>query len=170
MNPVIANDPVTDAERLQEVGSYDLYSDEVRAQLDAFARAAAARFDLPIGLVSIVLDEAQYLAGTSGVEGWIDEADGTPVEWSFCVNAVRNRAPYVVPDATVDPLQHDNPLVTDDGIRSYAGAPLVTSSGHVLGSYCVIGTTPRDFTAEEVAELTRMADEVVAAIEQHRDA
>ncbi len=161
-------DPVTDVERLEEIADLDLFSDDARAKLDAFAQRAAERFDLPIGLVSIVLDSSQYLAGRHGLEGWIDEAEGTPVEWSFCATTVRTREQYVVTDAVNDAVQKDNPLVTVDGIGSYAGTPLVTSRGHVLGSYCVIGTTARDFTAEDLAELQAMANDVVAEIEASR--
>ncbi len=125
-------DPVTDVERLEEIADLDLFSDSARAKLDAFAARAAQRFDLPIGLVSIVLDSSQYLAGRHGVEGWIDDADGTPVEWSFCATTVRTRKQYVVTDAANDDVQKSNPLVTEDGIASYAGTPLVTSRGHVL--------------------------------------
>jgi GAF domain-containing protein len=161
-------DPVIDLDRLAEIADLDLFSEQAKATLDQFARRAAERFDLPIGLVTIVLNDAQFLAGTHGVTGWIAEAEGTPVEWSFCVTSVRTRQVYVVPDARIDEVQRDNPLVTIDGIGSYAGAPLITSRGHVLGNTCVIGATARDFTPEEIGELQRLADEVVAEIETTR--
>jgi len=161
-------DPVQDLGRLLEVSRYDFEAPEVRAALHRLARRAAECFDLPIGLVSIVLDSALYLAGMHGIDGWMAEAEGTPVEWSFCANAVRSGQPYVVEDATVDAIQADNPLVTIDGIRSYAGAPLVTESGHVLGACCVIGTAPRTFTPDEVRLLVEMAQDAVDEIARHR--
>lgn len=161
-------DPVSDVDRLREISEFDLYSDDVREKLHDFARRAAERFDLPHGMVSIVLDSAQYWAGMHGVEGWRAEAEGTPVEWAFCANVVRRRDTYVVENAELDPLQHDNPLVTEDGQRCYAGAPLITSKGFVLGAYCVGGDDPREFSDEEIAELRVMADEVVAELERHR--
>ena len=163
-----ADDPVLDLARLAEIADLDLFSPGARAMLDAFARRAAERFDVPIGLVTVVLDGAQVLAGRHGLTGWLATAPGTPVEWSFCATSVRTRRPYVVPDASVDEVQKDNPLVTEDGISAYAGTPLITSRGHVIGSYCVIGTAARQFSADEVADLRRMADEVVAEIESTR--
>ncbi len=163
--------PLTDLRRIAAIGAYDLDAPGLRATLDQFAQRAAERLDVRTGLVSIVLDTAQFLAGTYGVEGsWFAESDGTPIEWAFCASVVRTGQPYLVTDATVDELQHDNPLVTIDGIRSYAGAPLIDPDGLVLGSCCAIGDTPRDFVAEEIADLQLLAAEIVAELEQHRAA
>ena len=166
--PAVHDDPVTDLDRLAEIADLDLFSERVQARLDEFARRAAERFDLPTGLVTVVLDAAQCFAGRYGVAGWMVQAQGTPVEWSFCATSVRTRREYVVPDARTDASQKDNPLVTVDGIGCYAGVPLITSRGHVVGNYCVLGTGPRPFTPEDVAELGRMAEDVVAEIEASR--
>ena len=164
----VAADPVLDIERLAEIADLELFTPEVRRRLDAFARRAAERFDLPVGLVSIVLDSAQVFAGRHGVSGWMDAADGTPNEWSLCVNTVRDRAPYVVEDAATDERESDNPIVTVDGLRCYAGMPLTTSNGFVLGSFCVMGLEQREFTVEELTDLEKMTLEVVLEIESHR--
>ncbi len=162
----IAPDPVTDVARLTEIGRYDLESPALKASLDTFATEAASLLQLPIGVVSIVLGGAQLFAGSHGLDGtWLAEAGGTPVEWSFCANAVRSGEPYVVEDAENDVLQSDNPLVLFDGIRSYAGAPLITRSGHALGACCTIGGEPREFTADEVKGLQGLAERIVLEIE-----
>ncbi|GAA1881910.1 GAF domain-containing protein [Lapillicoccus jejuensis] len=161
-----AQDPVGDVDRLLAVARYDVESPELAAVLDRYAGEAADLFGLPIGAVSIVLDGAQYFAGQRGLDGsWMGEAAGTPIEWSFCATTVRTRAPYVVPDATVDEVQRTNPLVLLDGVRSYAGAPLITSSGHVLGACCTLGYEPREFSADEIALLERLSDRIVADLE-----
>ena len=48
-------------------------------------------------------------------------------------------------DVTEDPRFADDPLVLEKGIRFYAGAPLRTSSGLVIGALCIIDTRPREF-------------------------
>ncbi len=166
---VTTPDPVSDVRRLTAVAGYDLTSPALRAQLDAIAHRAATTLDMPVGLVSIVLDSAQFLAGRYGVgDTWFDAADGTPVEWSFCAQVVRSGEPYVVADAVSDPLQHDNPLVTLDGVASYAGAPLVDPDGQVLGSCCVIGDQKREFLDSQLEDLRVLARDVVAVLEEHR--
>lgn len=158
------SDPVVSPARLHDLSLVDFESPEVRAVLDGFARRAAELLDLPIGMVSIVLDSAQLFAGLYGLDGWLAEVRGTPVEWSFCATAVRTGAPYVVTDAVSDPLQFDNPLVVEDGIRSYVGAPVFGPTGTVLGACCAIGSEPREFTPAEIARLETLAAEVTAEL------
>jgi GAF domain-containing protein len=169
MNPrTSSTDAVEDIDRLIELSSYDVSSPEVRTALDEFAHTAAERLGMPIGLVTIVLDSAMYFAGRFGLSGWLNEADGTPVEWSFCASAVRSGQPYVVEDASIDEVQADNPLVVCDGVRSYAGAPLKTANGQVLGACCVVGVTPHHFEPGEIGVLEELAAQVIAILEQHK--
>ncbi len=159
---------VPDTARMAEILDLDLFSDAARARLDRAARRVAERFGAPIGLVSIVLEGSQQFAGSHGLEGWLAEVGGTPLEWSFCATSVRTREAYIVPDAHSDVIQRTNPLVDQDGVRTYAGVPLVTSRGQVLGNYCLIGSEARSWTAEETAELQAMADALVAELERTR--
>lgn len=155
-------------DRLREITELQLLSDEVDEELQRAVEQAAAHFDLPIGLVSVILDQAQRFAASRGLSGWIAEAGGTPVEWSFCANSVETRQPFVVEDAEQDARVRDNPMVTLEGIRCYAGIPLVSSRGFVLGNLCVVGTEPRSFADAELDYLREIADAVVRRIETRR--
>ena len=154
--------------RMDEIAELGLLSDEVDDILQATVEEAAGRLNLPTGLVTVITDQAQYYAAFHGIDGWLAQARGTPVEWAFCVNAVQTGEPFVVEDAETHPLVRDNPLVTEDGIRCYAGIPLVTSRGHTLGTLCVAGKEARTFSPEELAELRALADRAVARIEERR--
>jgi GAF domain-containing protein len=162
-------DPIHDLARLQEIADLDLLSPEVDPILHDIAERAAARLALPVSLVSVVLDEALHVAAIHGPEGhWLADVGGHPVEWSFCAASVRTREPYVLESATEDPYHRTNPLVTEDGVRCYAGVPLISSRGHVLGNLCVVGMEERTFAEEEMAALRELADEAVARIETRR--
>ena len=140
----------------------------IRCSTTSPTRAAAA-MQLPVSLVSVVLDEALHVAASHGIDGmWLDEAGGHPVEWSFCATSVRTREAFVVESATTHPDHRTNPLVTQDGVRCYAGVPLVSSRGFVLGNLCVVGMEERTFSAEEMGTLRTLAAEAVARIEQRR--
>lgn len=154
--------------RLQEIADLGLLSSDVDSVLQELCTSAAAEFGLPIGLVSIVLDEAQHFAASHGLGGWLDAAKGTPIEWSFCRYAVASREAFVVEDAREHALVHNNPLVQLDGVRCYAGIPLISSRGFALGSFCVIGTEERSFDEPELDRLRAFATQVVARIEARR--
>jgi len=153
--------------RMLVLSSLDLDNPDLRHQLDTISERTARRFGVPASVVVLVLDTAQIFVGSYGVEGWIAAVQGTPVEWSFCSHAVATGEPYIVPDAAVDPDQSDIPLVTVDGIRSYAGMPLKID-GQVVGAHCVIGATARSFDEDELAELRRNADEITELLNRHR--
>jgi len=165
----MSQDPVHDMERLQEIADLDLLSSDVDPILQEIADRAAERLGLPVSMVSVVLDEALHVAGFHGPEGlWLTEVGGHPVEWSFCATSVRTREPFVVESATEHPYHRTNPLVTEDGVRCYAGVPLISSRGYVLGNLCVVGMEERTFTAAEMDALRSLAGEAVRRIETRR--
>lgn len=156
---------------IEEILSLDPFADTVRVELDQAAARVAQRLGTALGGVSVVLGGALCLVGAYGGRGtWIAEARGNPLEWSFCATSVRTREPYVVPDVQDDVIHRHNPTTVHDGVRSYAGAPLLTSRGEVLGSCCVIDVVPRAFTAEDVAVLQEEAAAIVAELERRREA
>lgn len=157
------------AQRLQEIADLDLLADGIDPILQDVAEQAATHLGLPVSLISVVLDEALHVAGSHGLNGlWLGETGGHPVEWSFCATSVRTRGAYVVENALTDPHHKDNPLVVQDGVRCYAGVPLISSRGFVLGNLCVVGLAERKFSADELAYLQRMAAQAVSRIEERR--
>jgi GAF domain-containing protein len=165
-----ANDPLKDRERLLEIAELGLDDPEVDQILEGITREAAEYMNLPIGVVSVVLDEARWFAAMHGVGDWVGEARGTPVEWSFCRNVVRDKAEFVVEDAREHEVMKHSPLVQIDGLRCYAGIPMVTSRGHVIGSFCVKGTEVRSFSEQEMVALRKFATRAVERIEARRPA
>lgn len=164
-------DPVYDAERLEEIVALGLLEPDVNPVLNDIAVRAAAALGQPVSLVSVVLDEALHVAAAAGVEGmWMVDVGGHPLEWSFCATSVRTRDTYVVEDAAEDPTHKDNPLVTMDGVRCYAGAPMISSRGFVLGNLCVVGMEARTFSEAEMATLRDLAAEAVQRLEARRQA
>jgi GAF domain-containing protein len=166
--PLAGAQTLDDTARLREIAQLRLNESDIDDIFSEITAEAAAHFGLPVALVSIVLDQAQYFLGSHGLDGWMATTRGTPAEWSFCQHVVRNRAPFVVNDAQNHPLMQDSPLVRMEGVRCYAGVPLVTSGGQVIGSFCVQGPDARSFTEDDLAQLHRYAEQVMRRIEQRR--
>lgn len=125
--------------RLDALSSYQILDTPAEALFDDLVQAAKALCEVPIALVSLVDASRQWFKARVGID-----FDSTPVDQAVCAYAMHNDGLFVIPDLTADPRTADNPLVTPaDGIRFYAGAPLVDDEGHALGSLCVIDTVPR---------------------------
>lgn len=78
---------------------------------------------------------------------------------------------FVIPDLSLDERTRDNPLVTGTPfIRFYAGAPLRTPEGQVIGSLCVIDGEPRPegLTEQQASSLRILAGQVTAQLELRR--
>jgi GAF domain-containing protein len=165
---IISDDRLlADPARLRVLAGIDFDNPGLRATLDGIAGRTAARTGLPVSLVTLVLNTAQLNVGTSGLDNWIAVADGTPIEWSFCACAVTTGRPYVIPDTTASE-QATNPLVTQDGILSYAGVP-ITLDGQVVGAHCVLGSAPHRFTDQDLTALEAAATEITTVLEAFSD-
>jgi GAF domain-containing protein len=132
------------------------------AAFDALTRQAAEQFGVPIALISLVDERRQWFKSRVGLH-----ATGTAREYAFCGHAIQTPGQVMlVPDASRDARFAANPLVTGDpGIRFYAGAPLVTATGHALGTLCVIDRKPRTLTPAQVTQLRALADQVVVHLQ-----
>ena len=65
----------------------------------------------------------------------------------------------VVPDTTADARFATNPVVTDQpNVRFYAGAPLITPTGHAIGTLCILDTETRTPTDTQLNTLRTLAD------------
>ncbi|MEM9554389.1 MAG: GAF domain-containing protein [Acidobacteriota bacterium] len=162
------DDPVLDPARLREILDLDLVAEQFDPELQKLVAEAANALDLPIGLVTVVLDDAQYFAAMYGVEGWLKEARGTPVEWAFCTHVVRTGEPLVVGETADHPKTRHSPLVYEESVRSYAAVPLRTERDQVIGSLCVVGDRAHDFDADDIDYLTNLARRVLVALEARR--
>ncbi len=129
---------------------------------DRITRMAAQLFNLPIAAVSLTDSDRQWFKSKVGVEH-----DSIPRLRAPCAEVADTAHVLVVPDLLESASFRDSKLAAD-GIRFYAGAPLVTSDGFALGAMCVLGTEPRHVTAAESQALKDLATMVMAQIElQH---
>lgn len=118
---------------------------------ERLTRLATSMLRAPRSLVSLVAADRQFLVSEIGVG-----AREAPISWSYCRHVVEADAELVTSDAGRHPLLADSPLVAGGNV-AYAGVPLRTSAGHVLGTLCVVDTEPREWTPEELAVLRDLA-------------
>ncbi|WP_076606183.1 GAF domain-containing protein [Cystobacter fuscus] len=169
-SPVSASTPILARERtrLAQIASMQLVDegppDEV---LQGLVQETARAFNVPIALVSLVLEDRQWFKAHVGLSGKVLEERGTEREVALCAHVVEaDRAePLVVPDAATHPVFSSNRLVREGLFRSYAGAPLITSEGTVLGTLCILDHKPLAISAEQVDGLVALARRVAGELE-----
>jgi phosphoserine phosphatase RsbU/P len=153
--------PDDEAARIAAVRRYEILDTPADGTFDRITALAAKRFDAPISIVSIVDSDRIWFKSHHGID-----AEQVGRDPGLCASAILGDVPWVVENAGIDPRTLANPLVAGElGLRFYAGAPLITSDGHGLGTLCVIDRDPRTFTDDDAAVLAEMAALVVDALE-----
>ena len=150
---------ITEARRMQALRKLNLLDTPPSEAFDRITRMAARLFNLPIAAVSLTDTDRQWFKSRVGVEH-----TSIPRMKAPCGEVADSRDPLVIADLLADAGYSNSPLAAG-GVRYYAGAPLMTQDGHCLGALCVLGTAPRDTTAEELASLQDLAGMVMAQIE-----
>jgi two-component system, sensor histidine kinase and response regulator len=136
------------------------------AAYDDMTRLAAHVCGTPIALLTLIEEGRQSCkssVGLSRVE--------TPRDISFCALPLLDPGLSVISDVRLDERFSKNPLVTSEpNVRFYAGTPLVTHEGQILGVLCVMDCVPRELSPEQARALQALAREVVAQLELRRQA
>lgn len=154
-----------EANRLAALDRYSIVDTPLEQCFDEITRVAAHIMGTPIALVSLVDEKRQWFKSRYGLD--IPE---TPRAISFCGHVVADDAAMTVSDARVDPRFEDNPLVCGPpNVVFYAGAPLRTPDGYVLGTLCALGSEPDTPTQAQLDALELLAAQVVRHLEARRE-
>ncbi len=121
-------------------GLLDTRPDEA---FDRLSGLAATVLETPLAFITVVDETRSFWKSCFGVTLNGPEDQENPVEESFCQYVVELGAELIVDDAATDPRTRDNPSVEKMGVRAWAGFPLLSPDGEVLGSFCVVDTVPR---------------------------
>jgi len=156
--------PLNERERLDELRRYKALDTEFDGALDDLTFLAAEVCGTAIALVSLVDDSRQWFKSRRGLKDL--SVSEMPRDVSFCGHAILGTKVFVVPDASKDPRFTGNPLVQSaPRARFYAGAPLITPRGFVIGALCVIDHRPREISDEQILALEALSRQVIGQLE-----
>ena len=153
--------PDNEAARLAALRSYEVLDTQPEASFDDLVRIAAAICAVPSASVSLIDADRQWFKARQGIED-----SETARDVSFCGHAILDpQNLMIVADAADDVRFQDNPFVTqEDGIRFYAGAPLLSREGHAVGTLCVFDNKPKQllpFQKEALHALSRQVSQLL---------
>jgi PAS domain S-box-containing protein len=153
--------PENESQRQAALDSYGILDTLTETEYDDVVKLAALICGVPMAVISFVDRDRQWFKATVGLD-----AKETPREISFCGHAILGQDLLVVEDAKQDQRFSDNPLVAaENGIRFYAGAPLVNPTGLSLGTICVIDQKPRHLSKAQLDGLQSLARQVMTLLQ-----
>jgi PAS domain S-box-containing protein len=156
--------PVSEADRLAALSTYDVLDTPPEQLLDDLAALAAHVCDAPISLISLVDEGREWFKSNICLS-----VTQMPRDISFSGHAILQPDLFIVPDAANDRRFADNPLVTDDPyIRFYAGATLSTGAGHGIGALCIMDRVPRNLSPSQQKMLQVLSRQVMAQLDARR--
>ena len=159
--------PLDDELRLNALLGLEILDAPVQRNFQLLTELASQLLDAPVSLITLVTDDRQFFVSSNGlVQPWAEERQ-TPLSHSFCQHVVNRNEPLIVNDARKHPLVCDNLAIRDLGVASYFGVPLV-HDGNVLGSFCVIDGSPREWTTHDLDSLTKLASLAVHEMANHK--
>jgi stage II sporulation SpoE-like protein/GAF domain-containing protein len=151
-------------EALRELGLLDTPPEE---RFDRVVRLAKRLFDVPVVAVDLIDDDRLFTKSAVGFE----PGTSTPRDISFCPRTIDTRAPLVIQDAQHDPDWADHPSVTGSPhVRFYAGSPLSSPGGEVVGALCLMDEQPRVMSLTDHALLEDLARWVESELNADADA
>ena len=148
--------PLNEAQRLEALTRLGILDTPPELAFDQIVAEAAEMAEAPISMISFVTDDRQWFKACVGLP--IQETERNA---AFCTWAIYNAELLCVDDAEADDRFRDNPqVVGDPKIRAYAGAPIESPDGFLLGALCVIDQKPRSFDPAITDKLQELASKV----------
>ncbi len=153
--------PDNDAFRLNALKKLQILDSGPELFFDNLVQIVARCFDMPVALISLVDKERVFFKSNVGMSDVRNVSRGI----SICSLAILSKEPTIIPDALQQPCLLSNPLVAGEyGLRFYAGAPIITEDGYVVGTVCVLDKKPRAFSSEDQELLTLFSKSVMKGL------
>lgn len=162
------------AQRLAALHATGLLDSPPEVEFDRITRLARRLLGAPVALLSLVDDSRQFFKSQSGLTGSAAEERGTPLSHSICKHVVDTEQALIVDDTHANPMLRHNGAVIDLNVAAYAGFPLKTDTGHIIGSFCVLDTEQHHWsdddlqTLEDLAAMAMTEVELRTALEEER--
>ena len=157
--------PADEAERLQALQHYDIVDSLQEEVFDELVALTASLFRLPIAYIALVEAEQAHYKATFG----FPRIPPQPRAELMCSLVVKRSQLVVYRDleqAIQTPLNaRAVQKCLAHRVRFYAGAPLRTPTHHTIGTLCLAGPQPREFSPAEQQLLEAIAGVVSQAIE-----
>ncbi|WP_183568635.1 GAF domain-containing protein [Mucilaginibacter sp. SP1R1] len=132
-----------------------------KKELDHIVRLAAEFCDTPTASITLIDQDTLYFKFKVGLNLAKAARQGT-----FC-NAVMERGlAMIIPDTRSDDYFRNNRFVINEPhVRFYAGFPLTSRDGYILGCLCIVDQSPKSLNNYQKQMLYILSQQVVSLLE-----
>jgi EAL domain-containing protein (putative c-di-GMP-specific phosphodiesterase class I) len=131
------------------LASHYLMDPASAARLRSTLTLAARTLGFPIAMINILDSDSQHTISAIGMALGILN----PRVETFCDSVVRTGAPVVVRDAATANHFAELPSVRSGAVGAYLGVPLISRESAIVGSICMLDSTSRSVSADQVSSL-----------------
>jgi two-component system, sensor histidine kinase and response regulator len=131
---------------------------------DRLTRLASQVLNVPMAMISLVSGDRVFFKSAIGLPEPVASERQLPLTQSCCRQVVKTGAPVAVADVAEHPALFDSGLAQLK-VVGYAGVPLRTADGQLIGSLCVVDERRREWTPVEIGILHDVAASVVTELQ-----
>lgn len=152
----------SEKQRLKELTEYEILDTPSEQDFDELTKLASSICQVPVSLISFLDKNRQWFKSNFGTK--IKE---TLREESFCTYAIQNKEDVLIINnvKTDERYKNSDVAIKNKEINFYAGIPLVSSNGFVIGTLCVIDTKPRQLEFHQIEGLKTLANQIIKLLE-----
>ena len=140
---------------------------DATAALDTLVQLAVTRIAADGGQISMLTDRQVSLCAQGLFSAQTESGAEQPFEETMCAYALRSDDTVVIPDTRTDQRVAGIEAVANGLVGAYLGVPVRTADGSLVGVLCVFSETPREWTADEQADMDELAGHVAEELERH---
>jgi signal transduction histidine kinase/ActR/RegA family two-component response regulator len=131
---------------------------------DRLTRLTCRLFGAPLALVTLLDGDRLFLKSQHGLTEPSPAAGNPPISLVFTESVLMSHGGTVVEDTRASSQSADDPGIRRLGVGAFAGVPLLTPDGAVVGSLCVIEHGPRQWTPDDLDSLRDIAAHAMGEI------
>lgn len=161
--------PANEQARLAAVRRTGLMGSQHKARFDIHTQLVRHIAGVPVAYLGLI-DEARQYFLSENFTGCLTNVSEVARDQTLCQHALNSSQPIIVPDMRENPTFCAHPLVMGDPYWVFwAGFPLVTTEGYVLGTICAVDFMPRTLTQAQIDLLRGVAADVTLSIQMQAD-
>jgi PAS domain S-box-containing protein len=156
----LSTDRTCDPKRLNALNQFQIIGTESEKDFDNIVALAAEYTDCPIAYISFVDGKRSWFKAKLGID--VNEVE---IEHSFC-GQYTGESPYLVINNIDNNTAFENfPLLAQyPNLKFYAGVPIVTVDGYMLGFLSVMDTKSREISEVQLKFMGLLRDQIMGLL------